>query len=60
MTKKSFFGDMKNELEYKDCTTIDELRACINEYIHFYNTERYQWTPKKMTPNENRHHLLAA
>ncbi|MFD3274044.1 IS3 family transposase [Paenibacillus dendritiformis] len=24
--------------------SIDELRARINEYIHFYNTERYQWT----------------
>ncbi|NEZ45531.1 IS3 family transposase, partial [Paenibacillus alvei] len=28
--------------------------------IHFYNTERYQWTLKKMTPNEYRNHLLAA
>ncbi|MDT8976363.1 IS3 family transposase [Paenibacillus sp. chi10] len=57
---ESFFGHMKDELEYKDCTSIDELRNRINEYIHFYNTERYQWTLKKMTPNEYRNHLLAA
>ncbi|GAV11626.1 IS3 family transposase [Paenibacillus sp. NAIST15-1] len=54
------FGHMKDELEYKDCTSIDELRNRINEYTHFYNTERYQWTLKKMTPNEYRNHLLAA
>ncbi|MGG4196660.1 IS3 family transposase [Paenibacillus sp. UNC217MF] len=51
---------MKDEVEYKDCTSIDELRNRINEYTHFYNTERYQWTLKKMTPNEYRNHLLAA
>jgi len=57
---ESFFGHMKDEVEYKDCTSIDELRNRINEYTHFYNTERYQWTLKKMTPNEYRNHLLAA
>ncbi|WP_254777344.1 IS3 family transposase [Paenibacillus sp. cl6col] len=57
---ESFFGHMKDQLEYKDCTSIDELRNRINEYIHFYNTERYQWTLKKMTPYEYRNHLLAA
>jgi len=57
---ESFFGHMKDDLEYKDCTSIDELRNRINEYIHLYNTKRYQWTLKKMTPNEYRNHLLAA
>lgn len=57
---ESFFGHMKDELEYKDCANIEELRILINEYIHFYNTERYQWTLKKMTPNEYRNHLLIA
>ncbi|WP_435367928.1 IS3 family transposase [Paenibacillus lutimineralis] len=28
--------------------------------MYFYNTERYQWTLKKMTPNEYRNHLLTA
>ncbi|WCR30107.1 hypothetical protein L3476_24725 [Paenibacillus thiaminolyticus] len=26
----------------------------------FYDTERYQWTLKKMTPNEYRNHPLAS
>ncbi|MFD1267879.1 IS3 family transposase [Paenibacillus motobuensis] len=41
---ESFFGHMKDELTYKDCQSIEELRIRINEYIYFYNTERYQWT----------------
>ncbi|WP_240765000.1 hypothetical protein [Paenibacillus dendritiformis] len=31
---------MKDELEYKDCTSKEELRARINKYIYFSNTER--------------------
>ncbi|WP_342773858.1 IS3 family transposase [Cohnella pontilimi] len=26
----------------------------------YYNSERYQWTLKKMTPDEYRSHLLTA
>ncbi|MCY9579727.1 IS3 family transposase [Paenibacillus alvei] len=46
--------------------TLDKLleRLDGNIYpeaiLHFYNTERYQWTLKKMTPNEYRNHLLVA
>jgi putative transposase len=57
---ESFFGHMKDELEYEDCQTIQELRQRINEYILEYNTERYQWGLKKMTPDEYRSHLLTA
>lgn len=57
---ESFFGHMKDELEYQECTTIAELRERVEEYIHYYNTERYQWTLKKMTPDEFRSHLLTA
>jgi putative transposase len=57
---ESFFGHMKDELEYEDCQTIEELRQRVNEYILMYNTSRYQWGLKKMTPNEYRSHLLTA
>ncbi len=55
---ESFFGHMKDELEYADCQTIHELRQRVNEYILTYNTERYQWGLKKMTPDEYRSHLI--
>lgn len=57
---ETFFGHMKDELEYKECTSLHELRVRVNEYITYYNTERYQWTLKKMTPDEYRSHLIAA
>ena len=57
---ESFFGHMKDELEYKDCQTLQELRLRVNEYIMYYNSERYQWTLKKMTPDQFRSHLLTA
>jgi len=57
---ETFFGHMKDELTYKDCTSLKELRLRVNEYMAHYNSERYQWTLKKMTPDEFRSHLLAA
>jgi putative transposase len=57
---ESFFGHMKDELEYRDCESLNELRIRVNEYIAFYNSDRYQWTLKKMTPDECRSHLIAA
>lgn len=56
---ESFFGHMKDELDYKTCKTFDELRLVIEEYMRYYNQERKQWERKKMTPVEYRNHLLA-
>ncbi|WP_235356076.1 IS3 family transposase [Aneurinibacillus migulanus] len=36
---------------------FDEL---VSDYIYDYNCHRYQWTLKKMTPNEYRSHPLSA
>lgn len=55
---ESFFGHMKDELDYKHCKTFEELRFVIDEYMQYYNNERHQWERKKMTPVEYRNHLL--
>lgn len=55
---ESFFGHFKDEVEYKNCTTIEELRRIIENYIWYYNCKRAQWGKKKMTPVEYRDHLL--
>jgi putative transposase len=57
---ESFFGHMKDELDYRDSLTFKELRERVDNYIEYYNTDRYQWTLKKMTPDEYRNHLLTA
>ncbi len=56
---ESFFGHMKDELEYKSCKTFGELLLKVEEYMRYYNHERKQWNRKKMTPVEYRNHLLA-
>lgn len=55
---ESFFGHMKDEVDFKDCLTLDEVRIRVAEYVRYYNSERYQWTLNKMTPDEFRGHLL--
>lgn len=55
---ESFFGHLKDDVDYKDCKTFAELKTVISQYIEYYNYERPQWNLKKMTPVEYRNHLL--
>jgi len=56
---ESFFGHLKDDVDYKNCKTFEELRLLIENYIRYYNCERAQWDRNKMTPVEYRDHLLA-
>nr|WP_244152813.1 IS3 family transposase [Paenibacillus lactis] len=38
---------MKDDVDFSDCQTIDEVRVRVKEYISYYNSERYQWTLKR-------------
>jgi putative transposase len=40
--QKSFFGHMKDEINLKDCGTFEKLVEIIDDYIDYYNNERYQ------------------
>ena len=55
---ESFFGHLKDDVDYQDCKTFEELKAVVGKYIEYYNRERPQWNLKKMTPVEYRNHLL--
>ena len=57
---ESFFGHLKDELDFKNCKTFQELTIKVNEYMRYYNHDRCQWGLKKMTPVEYRNHLLTA
>ncbi len=57
---ESFFGHMKDEIDYRQCPTFDELKLLVDEYIYEYNNHRYQWNLKRMTPALYRSHLIAA
>jgi putative transposase len=57
---ESFFGHFKDEVDATTCKTVAELRRKIEDYMEYYNSARYQWGLKKMTPEQFRSHLLAA
>lgn len=55
---ESFFGHLKDDLDIKSCQTFDEVKSLVENYIYYYNNERYQWSLNKMTPAQCRCHLL--
>ena len=55
---ESFFGNLKDDLDIKYCQTFDEVKSLVENYIYYYNNERYQWSLNKMTPTQRRCHLL--
>lgn len=58
--QESFFGHMKDEIDYHNCKTFNELQYAINDYMNYYNHYRYQWGLKKLTPIQYRNQLLSA
>ena len=56
---ESFFGHFKDEVDYRSCTTFEQLYQLIENSIRYYNQERAQWEKNKMTPVEYRNHLFA-
>lgn len=51
---ESFFGMLKDEADYSQCSSFTELKKQIDEYIRYYNNERPQWGLKRKTPAECR------
>ena len=47
---ESFFGHLKDYCDFTTCSTIEDVREIIDDYIDYYNNERPQWTRMKMTP----------
>ena len=52
--QESFFGRMKDHIggRIKECTTYREVLGIINDWMDYYNKDRYQWELAKLSPNE--------
>ena len=50
--QESFFGHMKDEIDLSNCKTFEEVKNIIDDWIDYYNNERYQWDLAKLSPNE--------
>lgn len=50
--QESFFGHMKDEIDVSNCTDFCKVKDIIDDWIDYYNNERYQWDLAKLSPNE--------
>lgn len=52
--QESFFGHMKDDLRdrYRSWNTFDDVRAAIDDWMDYYNNDRYQLGLMKLSPNE--------
>lgn len=52
--QESFYGHMKDHinLSLQSCTEFEQVKAVIDDYMDYYNNERYQWELAKLSPNE--------
>ena len=52
--QESFFGHMKDHIKakLKGCTEFEQVKEIVDDYIDYYNNERYQWHLAKLSPNE--------
>lgn len=50
--QESFFGHMKDEIDVSECRFFREVKEMIDDWMDYYNNERYQWQLAKLSPNE--------
>lgn len=50
--QESFFGHMKDEIDLSKCKIFDDVKVIIDDWIDYYNNERYQWDLAKLAPTE--------
>lgn len=50
--QESFFGHMKDEIDIGRCKTHEQVCTAIDEWMDYYNNERYQWDLARLSPNE--------
>jgi len=57
---ESFFGHMKDYIDFSECRTLKDVEQKINDYMCYYNNQRYQWKLNKLTPIDFRNQLKTA
>ena len=55
--QESFFGHMKDEIHLQKCNSFSDLKSEIDEYMDYYNNDRYQWNLAKLSPNQYANYL---
>ena len=57
--QESFFGHMKDELQIQSqhWDTFDDIQATIDDWMDYYNNDRYKTNLGKLSPNEFYHYI---
>ena len=52
--QESFFGHMKDDIreEIADCITFEDVVSKVDDWMDYYNNDRYQWDLLKLSPKE--------
>ena len=52
--QESFFGHMKDDIrnEIDKCQLFEDVQAIVDDWIDYYNNDRYQWDLLKLSPKE--------
>jgi transposase InsO family protein len=52
--QESFFGHMKDHIkpQLSECSEFHDVQSIVDNYINYYNNNRYQWELAKLSPNE--------
>lgn len=52
--QESFFGHMKDEISYEisKCREYAEVKATVDDWMDYYNNDRYHWDLLKLSPKE--------
>ena len=58
--QESFYGRMKDHIKSRlgECTTFEEVCDIINDWMRYYNEDRYQWELAKLSPNEYYEYIM--
>ena len=56
--KESFFGHMKDELKIHRDMSFEEILAEVDDWMDYYNNDRYQWSLAKLSPREFYEYLI--
>ena len=58
--QESFFGRMKDHIKekFKKCESSEEVKKVIDDWMDYYNNDRYQWKLAKLSPNEYYNYIV--
>ena len=58
--QESFFGRMKDHIKekIKKCESFEEVKKVIDDWMDYYNNDRYQWKLAKLSPNEYYNYIV--